>query len=573
MTAEVPQFAYRSLKELAVWNGYPDYKPLDGFDKPSGSTRIFAYSKNGHAFAYATNESVKVFDAITNTQISEVVKANIVDVWFSPKGTYFVTWERPTKLEDGSGSNNLIIWESKTGTELASFSQKAYNNWNFQWTEDEQYCARMVTGELQFWESKNIGKAVWAKLKLEGIAQFSLSPGKSPAVAVFIPERKGAPAIVRMYGLPNFKSALSNKTFYKADKVQMYWNNLGTNLLVLTQTEVDKTGKSYYGETNLYYLAVAGNFDCRVVLDKEGPIHDVTWGPDSKEFVVVYGSMPSKATLFDHRANSVFDFGTNPRNFVRYNPQGRIICFGGFGNLNGTVDFWDRKTLKKICTFSAANSSHCDWSPDGRFLMTATLTPRLRVDNGFKMWHYTGTLVYSESIDELYQIDWRPAPATSYPMRALSPAPKPIKTDTNGTESKPAAQPLGAYRPPHLRGSATPPLSKGDSPRGSTPPQRSSVPGAPVGASPKIAAKSNNKKKKDTKKPEETNGSNATAEQAANATGLSEKDKKVRNLEKKLRQIRELKERQLKGETLEPTQVAKIATEASLAYELSHLKV
>lgn len=50
-------------------------------------------------------------------------------------------------------------------------------------------------------------------------------------------------------------------------------------------------------------------------------------------------------------------------------------------------------------------------------------------------------------------------------------------------------------------------------------------------------------------------GTNATAEQAATATGLSEKDKKVRNLEKKLRQIRELKERQLKGETLEPTQV------------------
>lgn len=61
---------------------------------------------------------------------------------------------------------------------------------NFQWTDDEKYCARMVTNEVQFWESKNCGKAVWARLKLEGIAQFSLSPGKAPAVAVFIPERK-----------------------------------------------------------------------------------------------------------------------------------------------------------------------------------------------------------------------------------------------------------------------------------------------------------------------------------------------------------------------------------------------
>lgn len=455
----------------------------------------------------------------------------------------------------------------------------------------------MVTGEVHFWESKKVGQAVWAKLKLEGISQFSISPGKAPAVAVFIPERKGAPAIVRMYGLPNFKSALSNKTFYKADKIQMYWNDLGTNLLVLTQTEVDKTGKSYYGETNLYYLAVAGNFDCRVVLDKEGPIHDVTWGPDSKEFVVVYGSMPSKATLFDHRANPVFDFGTNPRNFVKYNPQGRIICFAGFGNLNGTVDFWDRKTLKKLCTFSAANSSHCEWSPDGRFLMTATLTPRLRVDNGFKMWHYTGTLIYHESIDELYQISWRPASAVSYPMRALSPAPKPVKAESHGETTKPAAQPAGAYRPPHLRGTVTPPLFKGDGSKASTPPPRPSIPGAPVGAPVKNAPK--NKKKKDTKKSEVVNGGSPSPadaqDTAAAAAGLTEKDKKVRNLEKKLRQIRELKERQVKGDTLEPTQVsfqmsldelckasiltlsfvqvAKIANEGSLLRELSQLRV
>lgn len=50
-----------------------------------------------------------------------------------------------------------------------------------------------------------------------------------------------------MYSIPTFNAPLSNKTFYKADQVQMFWNELGTNLLVLTQTDVDKTGKSYYG--------------------------------------------------------------------------------------------------------------------------------------------------------------------------------------------------------------------------------------------------------------------------------------------------------------------------------------
>ncbi|KAG0166222.1 hypothetical protein DFQ28_007609 [Apophysomyces sp. BC1034] len=561
MSIEVStQFSYRSQKELTIWSGYPDYKPIKGFAKQTA--RAFQYSRHGHAYAYATNESVKVFDAATLTQWCEIKRDNIIDLWLSPQGSYVATWERPTKLEDGSGSRNLIIWDTKIGEEVASFSQKAQNNWNFQWTDDEKYCARMVTGEIQFWESKNAGKAVWARLKLDGVARFSLSPGKAPAIAVFIPEKKGAPAIVRMYSVPTFNQALSNKTFYKADNVQLYWNDLGTNLLVLTQTEVDKTGKSYYGETNLYYLAVAGNFDCRVPLDKEGPVHDVTWSPDSKEFIVVYGSMPAKATLFDHRANPVHNFGINPRNFVRFNPQGRTICIAGFGNLNGTVDLYDRKTLKKLNTFVAPNASHCEWSPCGRYLLTATLTPRLRVDNGFKMWHHTGTLIYEESVDELFQVGWRPEPATKYPMRAISPAPTPIKILSSPTSAaKPNPQPAGAYRPPHMRGSAaTTTLAQREaeltSGRSTSVAGSRRVPGAP-GAKP--VSKNNKGAKKD-------NASNANA-----AANNEDKQKKIRNLEKKLRQIRELKDKQSKGENLGAAQLQKISTEPSVMRELAAL--
>ena len=114
--------------------------------------------------------------------------------------------------------------------------------------------------------------------------------------------------------------------------------------------------------------------------------------------------MPAKATLFDHRANKIHDFGTFPRNTIRFNPQGRIICIAGFGNLAGNVDFFDRKTLKKIASIDASGSAACEWSPCGRYILTATLSPRLRVDNGYKLWHYTGVLVHQEEIHELYQV-------------------------------------------------------------------------------------------------------------------------------------------------------------------------
>ena len=50
--------------------------------------------------------------------------------------------------------------------------------------------------------------------------------------------------------------------------------------MILTQTEVDNSNKTSYGETGMYLFSAAGNFGCRVTLDEEGLIHDFeeVWG-------------------------------------------------------------------------------------------------------------------------------------------------------------------------------------------------------------------------------------------------------------------------------------------------------
>ena len=69
-----------------------------------------------------------------------------------------------------------------------------------------------------------------------------------------------------MFNVPNFEAPVSQKNFFKGDKVQLKWNDQGTSLIVLAQTEVDKSGKSYYGETTLYLLSANGGFDSRIDL-------------------------------------------------------------------------------------------------------------------------------------------------------------------------------------------------------------------------------------------------------------------------------------------------------------------
>ena len=72
-------------------------------------------------------------------------------------------------------------------------------------------------------------------------------------------------------------------------------------------------------------------------------------------------------------------------------PHGRFVLIAGFGNLAGQMDIYDlEKDFAKISTIEASNASVCEWSPDGRHILTATISPRLRVDNGIRIWYANG---------------------------------------------------------------------------------------------------------------------------------------------------------------------------------------
>ncbi|KAG6216966.1 hypothetical protein E4U34_004819 [Claviceps purpurea] len=460
------QFAYRTQKTIGIFDAAPVYQPLAGFAKPEGNLRCSAYSPCGRFFGWATPEFVTVVDTSAGSVVLVLPLVNVYELGFSPCGTFVITWERPGKDEAGDATKNLKVWrtveEGIAGGDkqpIGRYVQKQQGGWNLQYTADEKYCARLVTNEVQFFESHDL-VTVWNKLRVEGAASFALAPGsQNHAVAVFIPEKKGQPAAVKVFNVPLFQNSISQKTFFKGDKVQFKWNKRGSSLLVLAQTDVDRSGKSYYGETTLYLLSTNGAFDARVTLDKEGPIHDVSWSPNSREFGVVYGYMPAKATIFNDRAVAKHSFPLGPRNTITFAPSARFVLVAGFGNLAGQIDIFDlEKDYRKVCTIESGNPSVCEWSPDSRYLLTATTSPRLRVDNGVKLWHVGGSIMYNEDMVELYNVVWRPAaPENVAGGDPLNPVPTPHVSATTylGTVKTPS-KPAGAYRPPGARGLATP---------------------------------------------------------------------------------------------------------------------
>lgn len=192
------------------------------------------------------------------------------------------------------------------------------------------------------------------------------------------------------------------------------------------------------------------NFSCFFFFctAKNGPIYDVAWNPNATEYCVVYGFMPAKSTVFNLKCDPVFDFGTGPHNAVYYSPQGHILVLAGFGNLSGQLDVWDIKNYKLISKPQASDSTYFAWCPDGEHIVTATCSPRLRVGNGFKIWHYTGSVLYRYEVQpnaELWQVTWQPFLDGVFPEKPITYHAVPSKV----LNEEPKAAP--AYRPPALR--------------------------------------------------------------------------------------------------------------------------
>lgn len=349
----------------------------------------------------------------------------------------------------------------------------------------------------------------------------------------------------------SFNYPLSNKTFFNADTVTFMWNKIGTNVLVLTHTDTDKTGQSYYGETHLYYLSAVGNYDCRVEMDAAGPIHDIAWSPNSQEFVVVYGNMPAKAALFDSRANKVFDFGASAKNMVRFSPQGRMVLLAGFGNLAGYVEVWDRKRLLKLSTFKEDAAVYCEFAPDAVHILTATLSPRLRVDNRFRVRDYWGQIKWEKEYKELFQVALAPnQPGVNEDGLTLRICQADVLPTTNGTTTTVKK----GYVPPHLRNRENKPAVPG-----------ASVPGAP----PKQHSNGNTK---GTKRPNPPTQSPAASPLPSATSEKEQLEKQTLAIQRKLRKIQDLKDKLAAGETLEKNQLDKLQTESGLESELAQVQ-
>ncbi|CAF0733910.1 unnamed protein product [Didymodactylos carnosus] len=159
--------------------------------------------------------------------------------------------------------------------------------------------------------------------------------------------------------------------------------------------------------------------------------------------------MPSKATMFNSKCDISWELSVGAKNAVYYNTDGTYLALCGFGNVSGNIEMWDVKARKQLIHINVPDTTYFQWCYDNYHFITATTAPRLRVNNGFKIWRLTGELIFEHRTSdnqELWQVLWQPGTYNRGNKQPIASDPSSTTTNISSKQKTPQA-----YRPPHLR--------------------------------------------------------------------------------------------------------------------------
>lgn len=633
------EFVAVAKSEVCIYTYRPGEEPgePDVVFPPVPTAEGCVWSADGNLLGLVNPETggVAVYNAGAKYELLSsmppLIGGPVRKFYFSPLGNHLVTYENYFK---DCGGNNVGVWDVRTGELRFSLILKKQTQMTWpplKWTNLETHCCRMVQDGVQIMGGAMNKEGPTAKIEAAGIMAFEVAPrgvGTGPPhVAIVIGESKGAPARCQIFSLDDPSKPTASKTFFKAQTVNMQWNNTGSAVLVQASMEVDDTGKSYYGGSHLHFMRSDGEESSIIASPADGTIHDFQWNPTQDEFFMLHGDLPCSMSLYEGKKGSKrMEFGSGHRNTIRWNNFGRFLVLGGHGQLVGDTDFWDKPGKKLMGTVRMECCVVCGWAPDGRHFLGATTAPRMRVDNKIVIYDYCGQQLHSMGFDELRLACWRPRPRGAFQDRPPSPDREKSAKASGAGGSAAAAPKKQAYRPPGARGagggladllrkelgstsaeaSSTATKVGGPAP---PPPQRL-PPGASadiIGQAPAAAGAnaSRNARKKKAKEAAQAAAEAEEKEKLAAARGGKnvaepapakqafapapraaeaaepeaasvndgsvnpEVDKKVRALRKKLRDIEKLKEKP--AAELDPLQKEKIAGEAEIIAQIRAL--
>ncbi len=215
-------------------------------------------------------------------------------------------------------------------------------------------------------------------------------------------------SLVTVYKLSDLSKPIKEMSVSICDRMKIKVSPDRKSVLLQSFSD-DTSNTSYYGESTLYYLDLLyGKFQKMSLA--EGPIHDFDWTSNGKNYVVCAGYQPSKTHIYNNSGNFLKEICVSKVNTIKISPDCRILCMAGFGNLHGDIEIYRLSDYTIIGKTKFYCGITLNWSFDSRFILGAVLSPRVRVDNEYKVLTYNGEDVVGEKFTgEIYECEWIPS--------------------------------------------------------------------------------------------------------------------------------------------------------------------
>lgn len=364
-----------------------------------------------------------------------------------------------------SNGHKLVIWDLITGEPVRTFAlpphlegQKEMPWPLVKWSHDDKYCARQGPGALAIYETPSFQLLDKKLVKVDDIVDFEWAPAAvhlagprkeegEHILSYWTPESTNQTARVSLMQIPTRKVIRTINLFQVSD-CKMHWQDEG-NFLCVKVDRHTKSKKTFF--SNLEFFKLSEKDIPVEKLELKDVVYNFAWEPRSERFVTISrmddgnlnASIPKNVISFygpeiqQKGKNANASTSSNYTCFLRvtdkhsntiaWAPKGRYVVVATIAKNNGELEFYDtsyeddNKTntnkkvdgnVKLMRAEKFAGMTLLAWDPSGRFVAAWSSIWMHTMENGYKLFEFTGTMLRDESIDQFKEFLWRPRPAS-----------------------------------------------------------------------------------------------------------------------------------------------------------------
>lgn len=468
------QLALHFSETVGVYWNKKKNEPEPVIEPRKGFTSKYAkFSPKGTYLFSIHPQGIQSWGGADFQSISKFIHNQVRLIDFSPNEKYMVTLSPlPISLPEDpaqqasfpfgpeSEGHKLVIWNLETSEPARTFALPPHLEgqkdmpWPLvKWSYDDKYCARQGPGALAIYETSTFQLLDKKLVKVDDIVDFEWAPagvdlansksgGKEHVLSYWTPESSDKTARVALMQIPS-RNVIRTINLFQVSDCKMHWQDDGKFLCVKVDRHT-KSRKTFF--SNLEFFKLTERDIPVEKLELKDVVINFAWEPNSERFITISRldngennpSIPRNTISFytpeapaKNKDGSTFKYKVvkavkdKHSNTLIWSPKGRYVLIATISKTSGEIEFYDtlyeddkavnkksKETVKLMKTEKFGGMTNISWDPSGRFVAAWSSSWAHSIENGYRLYEFTGNMLRDESVDHFRELIWRPRPAS-----------------------------------------------------------------------------------------------------------------------------------------------------------------